>query len=80
MSPTTDSTKPDGAAELENENENEGEGSRTATRRYDEGAEKAAGDLKHVTEAAEKALKALEGAEGDALREAEKRAKKSHSS
>ena len=56
--------------------QNEGEGSRTATRRYDKGAEQAAKDPEHVKKAAHKAQEALEGPEGKALREAEERAKK----
>jgi hypothetical protein len=55
---------------------NEGEGSRTATRRYDQGAEQAAKDPEHVKKAAEDAQKALEGSEGKGLREAEERGKK----
>jgi hypothetical protein len=56
--------------------QNEGEGSRSATRRYDKGAEQAAKDGEHVKKAGEKAAEALEGAEGQALREAEERGKK----
>jgi hypothetical protein len=55
---------------------NEGEGSRSAARRYDASAERAAKDPKHVEEAAKKAQAALEGPEGDDLRAAEARAKK----
>jgi hypothetical protein len=56
--------------------QNEGEGSRSATRRYDKGAEQTAKDPEHVKKAAQKAAEALEGPEGKALREAEERAKK----
>ena len=55
---------------------NEGEGSRTATRRYDQGAEQAAKNPGHVKKAAQEAQKALEGSEGKSLREAEERGKK----
>ena len=60
----------------DSELQNEGEGSRTATRRYDKGAEQAAKDPEHVKKAAEKAAEALQGPEGQALREAEERGKK----
>ncbi len=56
--------------------QNEGEGSRTATRRYDQGAEQTAKDPAHVKKAGEAAEKALRGPEGQGLREAEERAKK----
>jgi hypothetical protein len=56
--------------------QNEGEGSRSATRRYDEGAEQAAKDPEHVKKAAQKAAEALQGPEAQALREAEERGKK----
>jgi hypothetical protein len=56
--------------------QNEGEGSRTATRRYDKGAEEAAKNPEHVKKAAIEAEKALEGAEGKELRAAEERGKK----
>ena len=55
--------------------QNEGEGSRSASRRYDEGAEKAASDPKHVAEAAEKAKRDLEGPKGAELRDAERKGK-----
>jgi hypothetical protein len=54
---------------------NEGEGSRTAARRYDEGVAETIASGK-VDEAARKAEEALEGPEGEALREAEKEGKK----
>ncbi len=57
------------------EMQNEGEGSRSAARRYDAGAERAAKDAKHVEKAAEQAKEALEGPEGDELRRAEEVAK-----
>ena len=60
----------------DSELQHEGEGSRTATRRYDKGAEQAAKDPEHVKKAAEKAAEALQGPEGQALREAEERGKK----
>ncbi len=55
--------------------QNEGEGSRSAARRYDQGAAAKAKDPDEVKKAAEAARKALEGKEGDELREAEARAK-----
>jgi hypothetical protein len=55
--------------------QNEGEGSRTAARRYDKGAEAVAKHPDEVKKAAEAARKALEGKEGDELREAEARGK-----
>jgi hypothetical protein len=64
-----DSAQPDPQA-------NEGEGSRSAARRYNEGATRTAADPQHVKEAAEKAKKALDGPEGKELREAEQRGKK----
>ncbi|MFT3764424.1 MAG: hypothetical protein QM820_02735 [Minicystis sp.] len=54
---------------------NEGEGNRTAARRYDEGVAETIASGK-VDEAAEEAAKALDGAEGEELREAEKKGKK----
>jgi hypothetical protein len=54
---------------------NEGEGSRTAARRYDEGAERAASDPKRVEELANKAREALDGPEGQALRKADQEGK-----
>ena len=56
--------------------QNEGEGSRSATRRYDKGAEQAAKNPEHVKKAGEKAAEALQGPDGKALREAEERGKK----
>jgi hypothetical protein len=56
--------------------ENEGEGSRSASRRYDAGAEHAASNPKHVEEAAKRAQEALEGVEGPELREAEQRGRR----
>ena len=52
------------------------EACRSATRRYDKGAEQAAKNPEHVKKAAEKAAEALQGPEGQALREAEERGKK----
>jgi hypothetical protein len=58
------------------EKQNEGEGSRSAARRYDAGATRTAKDARHVEESGKKAEKALEGPEGDELRDAERQAKK----
>jgi hypothetical protein len=52
----------------------EGEGSRTAARRYDEGVAETIASGK-VEEAAEEAEKAIDGPEGEALREAEEKGK-----
>jgi hypothetical protein len=52
----------------------EGEGSRTGTRAYNAGLAKSVKEG-HSAELGEKARKALEGPEGDALRAAEKAAK-----
>jgi uncharacterized protein YjbJ (UPF0337 family) len=54
---------------------NEGEGSRTAAREYDAGAARAASDKERTQKLANDAQKALEGPEGDALREAERSGK-----
>lgn len=54
---------------------NEGEGNRTAARRYDAGVEKTVKSGK-VDAAAEAAKNALDGEEGDELREAEEQGKK----
>jgi hypothetical protein len=56
--------------------QNEGEGSRTATRRYDAGAERAARDEKKVEKLAKEAKKALEGAEGESLKNADELGKR----
>jgi len=56
--------------------QNEGEGSRSATRRYDKGAEQTAKDASHVKKAAQSAQEALSGPESKELREAEERGKK----
>jgi hypothetical protein len=55
----------------------EGEGSRTAARRYDEHVESAAKDEEHVEELAGEAEKALEGPEGNELRQADERGNRS---
>jgi hypothetical protein len=55
---------------------NEGEGSRSAARRYDAGATRAASNPKKVEELAKKAAQAIEGPDGKELREAEVRGKK----
>lgn len=72
MSQMSDPKHKPGSSELQNE----GEGSRSAARRYDAGAEKAAKDPEHVKKAAKEAADALEGAEAKVLKEAEKRGKK----
>lgn len=72
MSQKSDPKKKPASSELQNE----GEGSRSATRRYNTGAERAAKDPEHVKKAGQKASEALEGAEAKALREAEERGKK----
>lgn len=71
MAETTSSNNPQQDKNLQNE----GEGSRSASRRYDEGAEKAARDPEHVAEAAEKAKRELEGPKGAELREADRQGK-----
>jgi hypothetical protein len=55
--------------------QNEGEGSRTATRRYDERAEQAAKNPRNVQKLADEARKALEGPDGQKLRQAEQQGK-----
>jgi hypothetical protein len=72
---TTDSKKT-----VDPELQNEGEGSRTAARRYDQGAEETAKHPDQVKKAAEAAKKALEGPEGEELRKAEAQAKKAQHS
>ena len=59
----------------ENENKNEGEGSRSGGRAYDAHATKASKDPARVKKLAEDAKQALEGPEGQKLREAEERGK-----
>jgi hypothetical protein len=59
----------------ENENENEGEGSRSGGRAYDAHATKAAQDPARVKKLADDAKQALEGPEGQKLREADERGK-----
>jgi hypothetical protein len=56
----------------------EGEGSYTATHNYDEGVARSVAAGK-TEELAKKAAKALDGPEGDELRQAEKAAKQGHS-
>ncbi len=56
----------------------EGEGSYTATHRYDEGVARSVAAGKSE-ELGKKAAKALDGPEGEELREAEKAAKQGHS-
>jgi hypothetical protein len=60
----------------EGELRNEGEGSRSAARRYDEAAQRAASDPKEVERLAKEAARALKSPEGKKLREAEARGKK----
>jgi hypothetical protein len=59
----------------ENESKNEGEGSRSGARAYDAAATKAAQDPARVKKLADDAKQALEGPEGQKLREAEQRGK-----
>jgi hypothetical protein len=59
----------------ENENKNEGEGSRSGGRAYDAQATKASKDAARVKKLADDAKQALEGPEGQKLREAEERGK-----
>ncbi len=54
---------------------NDGEGSRSAARRYDAGAERAAKDKEQTRKLATEAEQALKGPEGDALRAAEQSGK-----
>lgn len=63
-----------GGQKAEGSQENEGEGSRSAARNYDRGVEQTVKGG-HVEESAKKAEAALDGAEGDELRAAEKKAK-----
>ena len=74
IAPTPDAAKGKAKGEA---SELEGEGSYTATRRYDEGVARsvAKGDTDKLAHEAEKAL---DGPEGDELREAEKAAKQGH--
>lgn len=58
----------------------EGEGSYSATRAYNGNLARALQDKRSIARGAERARQALEGAEGPALRDAEKRAKKGPSS
>jgi AraC family transcriptional regulator of adaptative response / DNA-3-methyladenine glycosylase II len=75
--PTQQNDRPDDEEARQNDPElqNEGEGSRSAARRYDEGAEQAASDPERVKQLAEEAERALAGTEGDELREADTRGK-----
>ncbi len=75
-SPAAPNGAPGGQKSSDPELQNEGEGSRTGARRYDQKAEHAAKDGKHVEQLAEKAKKALEGPEGEELRKAEERGKR----
>jgi hypothetical protein len=56
--------------------QNEGEGSRSAARRYDAGAERAAGDKEKTDKLAKEAQQALSGPEKQSLLAAEKHGKK----
>jgi len=72
-------SKPENQAqsrEQDPELQNEGEGSRSAARRYDAGAERAAEDPDRVKELAKKAKEELEGPEGQALRDADEQGKR----
>lgn len=53
----------------------EGEGSYSATRSYNRNLKRALADSKSIERGAEKARRAVEGAEGPALRAAEERAR-----
>jgi hypothetical protein len=64
-----------GARPTDPELQNEGEGSRTATRRYDEHAEQAAKDPRKLQKLGDEARKALDGPEGEKLRQAEEQGK-----
>jgi hypothetical protein len=66
----------DPKSKKDSELQNEGEGSRSAARRYDTAAEHAAKDVEQVQKLAQAAEKALSGAEGKRLREAEEHAKR----
>jgi hypothetical protein len=55
--------------------QNEGEGSRSAARRYDAGAERAAASTNRTEELAKAAEQALKGPEGPSLRAAERSGK-----
>lgn len=55
-------------------NEELGEGNKTAAKRYNQGVKETL-ETKDVDKLAHEAAEALDGAEGDALREAERRAK-----
>ncbi len=68
MDPKTSGVKGD-------ERDLQGEGNYDASRRYDDGVAKSV-EEGTADELAEKAKKALEGAEGDGLRRAEERAKR----
>jgi hypothetical protein len=69
------STTEDTARKDDPELQNEGEGSRSAGRRYDADAERAASDHARVQELAKKAKEAIEGAGSQSLRDAEERGK-----
>jgi hypothetical protein len=71
MTKTPDPTRAPADPELTNE----GEGSRSAVRRYNKGAAQTAKTLHVVESHAQEAQKAIEGPEGQKLREAEVRGK-----
>jgi hypothetical protein len=73
---SNESKSPKSPQPTDPELQNEGEGSRTATRRYDSNAERAAKDGKTVERLGKEAKEALQGPEGEALRKAEERAKR----
>jgi hypothetical protein len=64
-----------GSSKLPPSNEELGEGNRTAAKRYNAGVKETV-ETKDIDKLAHEAEEALEGPEGDELREAEKRAKK----
>ncbi len=67
----------DGSKPSDPEQQNEGEGSRSAARRYDANAERAAKDTKKVQKLAEKAKQAVDDSEeGEELRQAEEKGKR----
>lgn len=63
------------ASKVRSEQKNEGEGSRSAARRYDAEAERAAKDKARTRKLATEAERALDGPEGPALHEAEESGK-----
>ena len=70
------STESNNQAKRDPELQNEGEGSRSAARRYDTEAERAAKDPREVEKLAKKAAQALDGKEGKTLKKAEERGRR----